>query len=92
MLIHADIIFIKNSAEDGFAFACMKAAYFFGITGRMDYNHQVKIEAEGHHDKMQEFISWIKDNVKDTEQLLFNNSLIYSGKFKEFDIFRHNNL
>ncbi len=89
MLIHADITFIKNSSEDGFGFACMKAAYLFGITGRMDYNHQVKIEAEGHHDKMQEFISWIKENIKDSDILQYNSSNNYSGKFKEFDIYRH---
>lgn len=88
MMIHSEISFIRQRSDDGFGFDCMKAAYLFGITGRMDYNHRVKIQAEGEQRNVDEFIAWIKENAKDTEQLQFHNSFTYSGKYKEFDIFR----
>lgn len=90
-MAHADISFRKKSYEDGFAFTCMKAAYQHGITGRMDYSMEtgVKIQAEGEQQRIEEFIKWIEINIKDTYNILFYNSLNYSGNFKEFDIYRH---
>ena len=67
MMIYSEISFTRKRCDDGFGFACMKAAYLFGITGRMEYNHHVKIQAEGEQAKLEEFIAWIKENAKDTE-------------------------
>lgn len=92
MMIHTDIRFTRQRANDGFGFACMRAAYQFGITGRMDYNHEVIIQAEGEESKILEFIEWIKVNVKEQTKIHYKNSLNYYGKYKEFDIFRHNSL
>jgi acylphosphatase len=88
MIIHSEISFIRQRSDDGFGFDCMKAAYLFGITGRMDYNHEVKIQAEGEQVKIDEFITWIKENIKEHTQIHYKYSFNYSGKYKEFDIFR----
>lgn len=91
MMMHTEIIFKRKSYEDGFGFACMKAAYLFGITGRMDYGTEsgVRIEAEGEEGRITEFIKWIENNGKNSDNILYTNSLEYDGKYKEFDIFRH---
>ncbi|MBK6346604.1 MAG: acylphosphatase [Bacteroidales bacterium] len=88
MMIHTEISFIRKKTDDGFGFACMKAAYLFGITGRMEYNHEVKIHAEGERGNIEEFIAWIKENEKDDTQVRYNYSFNNSRKYKEFDIFR----
>jgi acylphosphatase len=92
MMIHSEIGFIREKSDDGFGFACMKAAYQFGITGRMDYNHEVKIQAEGEQAKIDEFIAWIKNNMKEQTQIHHKYSLNCSGKYKEFDIFLHDKI
>jgi acylphosphatase len=91
MMMHTEIIFKRKSYEDGFGFDCMKAAYLFGITGRMDYGPEVgvRIEAEGEESRITKFIKWIETNGKNSDNMLYTNSSEYDGKFKEFDIFRH---
>ena len=90
-MTRVEIRFKRKSYEDGFGFSCMKAAYLFGITGRLDYSPEngVRILAEGDQGMMSEFVKWIETNVNDSHNLFFNNSLNYSGKYKEFDIYRH---
>ena len=91
MMTHTEISFTSKNYEDGFGFACMKAAYSFGITGRMDYcsESDVKISAEGEQDKIVEFIQWIEANVKDHDKILYNSPMKCTRKFKEFDIYCH---
>ncbi|KAF0199577.1 MAG: hypothetical protein FD166_5 [Bacteroidetes bacterium] len=91
MITYSEISFIRKSYEDGFGFACMKAAYGFGIRGRMDYGPEtgVKILAEGEHDQISDFVNWIRTNIKDVNHLLFLTTINYSGKYQEFDIYRH---
>jgi acylphosphatase len=56
----------------------------------MDYNYEVKIEAEGEESNILRFIEWIKENLKEQTKICFRSSINYSGEFKEFDIFQHN--
>ncbi|MFH1120442.1 MAG: acylphosphatase [Bacteroidota bacterium] len=88
MMTQSEISFIRKKTGDGFGFACMKAAYLLGITGRMEYNHEVRIHAEGEPGKIEEFIAWIKENENDNTQVRYNHSFNNSRKYKEFDIFR----
>jgi acylphosphatase len=91
MMAHAEISFKRKSYEDGFGFSCMKAAYLFGITGRMDYGHKtgVRIQAEGEQGRIAEFIKWIKANANGVDNILYQRSFTCSGAFKEFDIYLH---
>jgi len=91
MMMHAVISFTRKSYEDGFGFDCMKAAYLFGITGRMDYGTEsgVRIEAEGEESMITEFIKWIENNGKIYDNTLSTRSIECNAKFKEFDIYRH---
>lgn len=91
MMVHSEISFIRKSHEDGFGFACMKAAYFFGITGRMDYglSSSITILAEGENEKICDFIKWIELNLNNSTKIIYDNSLINNTKYKEFDIFRN---
>ena len=91
MMIHEEISFSRKSCEEGFGFICMKAAYLYGVTGRMDYSPgtEVRILAEGEQSRMSEFIEWIGINLADPKTMLTHNTLNYSGKFKEFDIYLH---
>jgi len=69
----------------------MKAAYNFGIRGRMDYGPEtgVKIQVEGDHDQIKDFIQWIENNIKDISHFLFYTSHSCIAKYNEFDIYRH---
>jgi acylphosphatase len=89
MMKHVEISFKSSFYEDGFGFACMKMAYSIGVTGKMDYGAEsdVTIQAEGDESKLAEFLQWIETNVKDPAHLIVNNTLKYSGKYNEFDIY-----
>ena len=91
MKTYAEISFAKKNYDDGFGFTCMKAAYQFGITGRMDYSPElgVKIQAEGEQADIEDFMLWIKSNNDNTIKFEFAKHLNSGTKFKEFDIFRH---
>lgn len=88
-MMHAEIYFIRINTEDGFGFACMKAAYVSGVTGRMDYGNgsQVKIVAEGEQVKVADFIQWIKTNVLESSHLRYDTTMNYSGRYDEFNIY-----
>lgn len=87
-MTQSEISFIRKKTGDGFGFACMKEAYLLGITGRMEYNHEVRIHAEGELEKIEEFLARIKKNENDNTQLRYNHSFNNSRKYKEFDILR----
>jgi hypothetical protein len=91
MIMHAEISFAKKNHDDGFGFDCMKTAYSFGLTGRMDYgtNVGVVIQAEGEQGMIDGFVTWIKVNIKDADHICCHTSQTESKKFKEFDIFKH---
>lgn len=91
MKTHADINIVKRKYEEGFGFACMKAAYLYGITGRLDYDPEngIKIEAEGEAGNIIVFIKWIENNIKDSDSMQYKSTLNHSGKYKEFDIYLH---
>jgi len=91
MITYSEISFIRTGYDDGFGFACMKAAYGFGIRGRMDYGPEtgVKILAEGENSQISEFMHWIRTNIKDVNHLIFLTKTNSYGKFQEFDIYMH---
>jgi acylphosphatase len=91
MLTKADIRFRRSNYEDGFGFSCLKAAYHFGIKGRMDYSiHDgVMIKAEGESKNVREFLHWIEGNVYEIDGLQYSYVPSDETKFKEFDLCRH---
>jgi acylphosphatase len=93
MLIHTEIRFIKKQFEDGFGFTCMKAAYSFGITGKMEYGQDlmVVIHSEGEESGMAQFIQWLESDAKDPDEVIYAKSMDYSGKYTEFDIYFRDN-
>jgi acylphosphatase len=72
MIQQASIRFRKKSYDDGFGFACLKAAYSFDITGRMDYCPEkgVSILAEGEPARISEFLMWLEQNITDASHQL----------------------
>lgn len=91
MVIRSQINFFRKNYEDGFGFACMKAAYGIGIKGRMDYGLEigVRILAEGSQDQISDYIRWIRANIKDVNHLFFQKTINFNDKYQEFDIYRH---
>ncbi len=91
MTLHGEVTFRRKSFDDGFGFACMKAAYQLGITGRMDYNSETgaKIIMEGDGKQLNNFLEWIKKNFTDVSELLFSATICTKQAYKEFDIYRH---
>ena len=91
MLLKADIRFRRNQYDDGFGFTCLKAAYHFGIKGRMDYSKKdgVVIKAEGESRSIREFLHWIEGNAFEINELNYSHSPIDQSRFREFDLFRH---
>jgi acylphosphatase len=91
MLLKADIRFRKLSSDDGFGFTCLKAAYHFGIKGRMDYSAQegVAIHAEGDSKNIREFLHWIEGQAFDFQGLKYTHSPSDRHLFKEFDLYKH---
>jgi acylphosphatase len=89
-MIHSEISFRKIILEEGFGFACMKAAYAFGIKGRMIYGIEsgVMIQAEGDQKRMDDFIRWLETNANKNKGEIDCKPGEYSGKFNEFDIYR----
>lgn len=91
MLLKADIRFKRNQYDDGFGFTCLKAAYHFGIKGRMDYSKidGVVIKAEGESQCIREFLHWLEGNAFEINELSYSQSPLEQITFKEFDLFRH---
>jgi acylphosphatase len=91
MLTYSEILFKRNSYEDGFGFECMKRAYQLRLKGRMDYSLEggVRILIEGEKENISSFLEWIELNIKETIDTLYHTYLNYSGHYTEFDIYRH---
>jgi len=87
----ADIRFRRDQYDDGFGFTCLKAAYHFGIKGRMDYSDKdgVIINAEGEPTKIREFLHWIEGNAFQINELHYTHDSLDHFRFKEFDLYRH---
>ena len=93
MVSSALITFFRNAYDDGFGFACMKAAYKSGIRGRMDYCPEKGyiIQAEGEDHSLSEFFTWIKENAGAISNLNYQSYPNFPITYKEFDICRHSN-
>ncbi|MBK7213463.1 MAG: acylphosphatase [Bacteroidales bacterium] len=91
MLVQSEISFIRDNYEDGFGFNCLKAAYHFDIKGRMDYSNKsgVTIQAEGEIHNIREFLHWIHGNALLIRDIQYINIQTDTGRFKEFDLYRH---
>lgn len=89
MIQHASIRFPEMTLPTGFGFACMKAAYSFRITGRMEYGNSlmVKIDAEGDPDQLSCFIDWIIRNIGSGPTPVIRLSVEKQEKYSEFDLF-----
>jgi len=88
MIEHSNISIPWSNISEGFAFVCMKTAYQYGITGKMNYGPAfgAGIEAEGEQTQLAEFFLWILKNVKESKKIKLQNQVLQKRKYSEFDI------
>ena len=90
MLLRAEIRFRRSTYDDGFGFTCLKAAYHFGIRGRMEYsnNSGVTIHAEGETPDVRQFLHWFEGIAFELKELHYSHSPAEGNRYQEFDLLR----